>query len=149
MTEKNEEAFLSQVLQGNGEAVDFCQRLFRVSQVLDDLVDGDREVTAGDVKLVFWDALVEIPANGFYQRHFSYLHPLVAAAFMDWEDATDLEKMDEHGRNLAFVWRDSISSLVAHCALLIGGRAWQRRVSVTIRRFFLDETLDDYKVKLK
>jgi len=150
MTERMEEAaFLRQVLMGNLEAVDLCQCLFRVSQVLDDLVDGDRECTVADVKQAFWDALVTIPANPFYQMHFSYLHPLVSAAFLDWEDATDMEKQDDHGKNLAFVLRDSLTNIVIHCALLLGGRAYQRRISGVVRRYFFDEKLDDYKVKLK
>lgn len=144
-----EESIIIQALNGNMAAVDFCQRLFRISQTLDDLIDKDREVTGDDIKLAFWDALIELPANLFYRKHFDYLHPIVVASFLDWEDATDLEKGDDNGKDIAFVLRDAIGQIIIHCAILIGGRKHARSWSVKIRKHIMNESLTDYKEGLE
>ena len=75
-----EHAFLYQVLRGHPEAVGFVTALGRISQVLDDLYDGDKPVTRPQLDETFWDLLVGLPANPFYRAHFAYLHPLVTAS---------------------------------------------------------------------
>ena len=145
MPQPNERAFLQQVLQGQPAPILFCEMLFRISQTLDDLIDGDQPVTAAAVCRAFWDALIELPANPFYREHEPTLRPLMAAALQDWIDSTQLERAgDHHGRTLAFVLRDQLTSLVVQCARLVGGYEWMQQVSVDIRRHFHEDRLADY-----
>lgn len=141
----DQHSFLMHVLRGNSDAVEMCEQIFHISQVLDDLVDQDKPVTSAQVIKTFWVALIELPANPFYRRHELIIRPLMAGALQDWTDSTALEREnDAHGRHLAFVLRDQLTSMVVQCANLVGGYDWMQEVSVSIRKYFHDETLIDY-----
>lgn len=149
MPQSSEHAFLRQVLQGSAPAVDFCETLFRISQTLDDIIDGDRPVTGDVVVSAFWQSLIELPANPFYRRHESYLRPLMAAALQDWRDSVILERSKSpHDHSLAFVLRDQLTGVVVQCAYLVGGESWMAEVGPAIRRHFHDENLSDYAAGL-
>ena len=145
MPRENEHEFVSKCLMGEPNAVAFCGSLFRVSQVIDDLVDQDKPVSKDAVKEAFWECLIEIPRNPFYQRHFNQLLPQIQVFFNDWLDSCDLEKKGDHEKNIAFVLRDSIGSIIAHCAYILGGYRWMREVSVMIREHIHEDTLEEYK----
>lgn len=145
MPQPNERAFLQHVLQGHAAPILFCESLFRISQTLDDLIDGDKPVTGQAVYRAFWEALIDLPGNPFYRQHESVLRPLMAAALQDWRDSVTLERAgDHHGRTLAFVLRDQLTSLVVQCAGIVGGFDWMQQVSAEIRRHFHEDALDDY-----
>lgn len=149
MPRPDEHEFLKQVLLGNTDAVRFCECLFSVSQVIDDLIDQDKELTARDIERSYWDAMIEIPSNPFYLRHVQTLIPLMQSAFNDWLDANDLEYTDDHGKNIAFVLRDSVGNIVCQVAYLVGGFDHMRSVSPMIRLHIHEETLTAYKEGLK
>ena len=145
MTTKNERAFLSEVLQGHGAAIEFIETLFRISQVLDDLIDRDKPVSDSDIYRTFWEAMILLPANPFYRHNEMTLRPLMAAAMQDWRDATQLERDSSvHGRSLAFVLRDSLTAVAVQCAGLVGGFEWMQSKSVAIRLHFHDDTFGQY-----
>ena len=150
MPQPNERVFLQHVLKDNAAAILFCEALFRVSQTLDDLIDGDKPVTGDAIYRAFWEAMIEIPGNPFYRAHEPMLRPLMAAALQDWRDSVTLERDgDHHGRSLAFVLRDQLTSLVVQCAGLIGGFDWMQEVSAQIRRHFHEDRLADYLHEFK
>lgn len=141
----DQHSFLMHVLRGNSDAVEMCEQIFHISQVLDDLVDQDKPVTSAQVIKTFWVALIELPANPFYRRHELIIRPLMAGALQDWTDSVTLEREpDSHSKHLAFVLRDQLTSLVIQCANLVGGYDWMQEVSVEIRKYFHDEILIDY-----
>lgn len=136
--------FLSTVLRGHDPAVRFCERVFNISQVVDDLHDKDRAVTGTQRNALIWDMLT-LTSDPFYRYHFYVLQPMLRTALNDWFDSTQLEQGDHHDRTLAFVLRDQLTGVVSQCAYLVGGYDWLRQVSVDIRRYFHDETLEDYE----
>ncbi len=140
---------LTHALRGDLQAIKFCDDLFALTQVWDDLVDGDREVAPETVNRTFWRALVELPQNPFYLRNLEDLRPLLRGFFNDWFDANSLEHGDVHERTLSFVLRDAVGSVVSQCAYLVGGYEWMRQVSPDIRRMIHDERLEDYLRGLK
>ena len=145
MPQPNERAFLQHVLKDNASAILFCESLFRVSQTLDDLIDGDKPVTNDDIYQAFWEALIDIPSNSFYRAYELTLRPLMAAALQDWKDSVTLERDESHhNKTLAFVLRDQLTSLVVQCACLVGGFDWMQQVSKDIRLQFHSETLGAY-----
>jgi len=149
MPRKNEHDFLMKVLCGNASAVDFCEVLFRISQVLDDLYDGDKQVDREHlVDVLGWESLIRLPNNPFYIQYFHVLNPIMQAAIVDWMDANKLERGRDHEKNIAFVLRDSIGGIISHCALLVGGYAWMREWSPKIRQHIFEEPLKDYKREL-
>lgn len=150
MNAKEEHDFLVEVLQGHMPAVDFCENLFRISQIWDDLVDADKPVPAERVNEAFWRALITVNENPFYFKHAQELQPLIRAAIADWLDANAMEREpDAHWQDVAFTLRDSVSAIVIHCAYIIGGYHLMRDVSMAVRKRTYDEPLAAYKAKLK
>ena len=145
MARKNEGEFLNYVLMGHAQAIEFCNAVFKISQTWDDLVDRDEPVSDEAIDAAFWMALITIPSNPFYQRHMLDLTPLLRQYIMDWQDANVLERGTEDERNIAFVLRDAVGSMVIQCAYLIGGYDWKQKISVKVRQHVFDETLDKYK----
>ncbi|MGP3789760.1 hypothetical protein [Pseudomonas sp. B392_1p] len=150
MPKPNERAFLQRVLKDHGPAILYCETLFRISQTLDDLIDGDKPISGDDVYRAFWEALIELPSNPFYRQNEPFLRPLMAAAMQDWRDSVSLERAgDHHGRTLAFVLRDQLTGLVVQCAGIVGGFDWMQEIGGEVRRYFHDETLADYLSEFK
>jgi len=145
MPRDNENEFLRWALRDNEAAVEMCRSIFRISQVWDDLVDKDREVPGEEVSAAFWEALVNLPANPFYRQFEQHLRPLLIQYMTDFEDSARLETEDDHGRNISFVLRDSVGSIVSQCAFLVGGREWLRMVSPEVRRHIHEDPLEEYK----
>ena len=146
MARNSEAAFLNQVLKGHRDAIALCQSVARVSQIVDDLVDRDRDVSDATITAAFWEALFTIPANPFYQRHFGVLNPALQSAYIDWMDATKLEREgDDHSLSVAFALRSTLATFVIQCARLVGGYGWMQQVSVPIRRHVHEDSLEQYK----
>lgn len=130
-------------MRENEDATRFCEQILFVAHLWDDLVDGD-EAGTDRINRAFWTALVDLPGNPFYQRHYAHLAPVIRRAAGDWMDANDLEKGASHDRSLAFVLRDAVHGVIIEAAYLVGGYDWMREVSMVIRRKWHDETLDEY-----
>jgi hypothetical protein len=149
MQDSRERTFLRGVLQNDMSAVVFCESLFRISQTLDDLIDRDKPVADSTIHHAFFLALIDLPSNPFYRANDVHLRAMMASALQDWKDSVDLEREgDRHGKTLAYVLRDQLTSVVVQVAGIVGGYVWMQEVSVEIRRFFHDETLVDYIDKL-
>jgi hypothetical protein len=140
----NEHEFLTEVLQGHPEAVSFVEQVSRISQVWDDLVDGDSEVPGDAINAAFWESIT-LPDNTFYASHYGQLQPLLKAAMADWMAANDLELAGDHQRNLAFVLRDNLAAVVIEVARLVGGYSWMRSKAAAIREHVHAESLETYK----
>jgi hypothetical protein len=149
------------VLKGNEAAVKFMKDLAFCSQVLDDLVDKDKDVSAGTIENVFWLLLIDVPNNGFYRAHNQSLLPVMGQVLNDWFVANSMEAkhvqlaplpgaepkvwLDDQLLRVSYVLRDSMAQLLTHCTLLIGGYAWMRQHADLIRTFVHDENFDSYK----
>lgn len=145
MPRENEAELLREVLPNAPAARDFCTTLFHISQVLDDLIDGDKSLAQEAVIHAFWRALIDLPENPFYREHEPFLRPLMASALQDWTDSVTLERAgDEHSRHIAFVLRDQLAGLVVQCSRLVGGYSWMVKTGPAIRHHFHEDALSDY-----
>jgi hypothetical protein len=149
MPRDNEQEFISYVLRGDAEAIEFCNIVFHAGQVWDDLIDGDRSVARETINNTFRNILVALPANRFYLANVHTLTPAISMIIHDWLDANELEVGDDHEKSISFVLRDTGSSLLVMCAELVGGYGWARSVAAEIRRHAYEETLEDYKRELE
>ncbi len=146
MPRENESEFIHKVLKGNIHAVVFCQTIFRVSQVIDDLIDRDKDVDNRTIMNTFWTCIIELPNNPFYRKHFDFLNPLLQSYFNDWMDSYFLETTkSDHHQNIAFGLRASIGNILVQCAFLIGGYHWMREISIEVRDHIFEESLLEYK----
>ena len=57
------------VLRGDADAIAFFMSILSVCHFWDDLIDKDVEISDEAINSVMWVALIDIPANPFYQQH--------------------------------------------------------------------------------
>ena len=143
MPRANESEFIAHVLRGHHPAIAFAQKIFRVSQLVDDLFDGD-EVSQADKEWLFGFLLFEMHTDPFFHRHSVVLREALKTAYTCWLDANALEKGDQHQRSIAFGLRSMTSEVLLTCADVVGGYAWRREVSVAVREHIFEETLDEF-----
>lgn len=146
----NQREFIEHALLGDKAAIDFVVKLFNISQIFDDLIDKDKPVSDEAIFHSYWVCLVELPKNPFYIRHAATLIPMMQIFLVDYRDSVILERKqalieNEHGQNIAFVLRDSIGSIITHCAYLLGGYEHMTSISVQVREVIFDESLEAYK----
>lgn len=128
-------------------AIALGEMLADISQIWDDLIDRDVPVTNSAINTMMRFALIDIPKNSFYQRHFASLHPVMEDRLYTWFDANLLER--EGGRTnlqVAYVLRSVITDILIHMTYLEGGLAHRQQMALAIRqRIFSDmEPLGEY-----
>lgn len=151
---KTEQELLVHCLKGNEDAIDLVNTLSRISQVIDDLYDGDisNELVSrrSNAKHLAWDVLINLPRNLFYTKYFAELQPVIELGINDWLAANAFEErapyVDDHLHlmQIAHVIRDNVYSIVATCARIIGGHQWAAEVSPILREFVHSESFEDY-----
>ncbi len=133
-------------MRGNQAAAVFAEQLLYVSHLWDDLIDRDVQRTPAQIKDCLLIALVELPLNPFYVKHFGELHPLIISTINDWHTANVMEQSkDSHDLDIAYTLRCNILSVVVHCTFIIGGREWAATVGPEIRRYGQRHSLAEYK----
>lgn len=134
---------LPKYLQGNKEAIDFVLTLHRIVETWDDLIDKDSPIKDADINRAFMRALIELPRNGFYQRNFALLNPIVEMAILDWLTANEFERTkDSEKLRTAYILRCGILGLTVMSARIIGGYEWAQTVNTEMRA--LGDTWDEY-----
>ena len=138
----------SKIFKDHPGAINFMNNIGYISQVWDDLIDKDKIVNDETINKAFWMALIEIPQNPFFITFHKELTANMRNGINDWFDANLLEQSkNPHKKMLAFSLRYTLVNLIQHCAYLIGGYDWMRKISPIVRSFFLNyhkETLEDY-----
>lgn len=139
----NQKELLYKVLRGNESAIQFIELLGGISQVWDDLIDGD-DADGPAVNGAFIDALCMLPRNQFYAQNFSELQPLIDSAILDWLTSNQLEDEGER-TELSWALRDSLAAVIVGAAKIVGGMAWANEISKTVRLFVHDESIEGYR----
>lgn len=151
MPRDNQTEFLQHILQGNQSAISFLTTLGGISQVVDDLVDGDKPVSIDGILALAWDSLVTIPENEFYRNHYAQLQPLVSGALASFQDSVRLERVetdDPKPKQIAFIIRSSLMDITIKCAYLVGGYKWMTQVSPQIRDHIHEDDYETYLTDL-
>lgn len=142
--------YLLEWMQGDQAAAALINRLFEVSQIADDFIDGDKPIEKNQAMTqLLMLALVEIPANPFYRKNLGVIAPLLIATIMAFETSNRLQKSaDRDCQMMAWALRDSIEHLITVCAYLKGGAAWASNVSMQMTQYFRSnddrESLEDW-----
>lgn len=141
---------MREALQGDEDAIDFCDRLYKILHVWDDLVDGDKPVTQADLNDVFRSALVELPLNPFYRQHVGTLAPILSAGITAWEVSNVYERgLDRELWRKAHMLRVHVGAVFVACAEIVGGRDWSRQVAPAMYDLVQGDTLAAYMDELE
>lgn len=129
------------VFKGDVNAVEFVENCAEISQVWDDLVDCDTPMDKSEINRAFRLALIEIPSNPFYNAFRQQLTVMLNWVITDWMLSNKLAGQGDYENRVAFVIRDSFSSMVIQCVSLLHGNEWAMEVAESIK-IGLDR--DDY-----
>lgn len=138
---------IQEVCAGHEDAEAFLTAMVGVLHIWDDLIDKDKPITDDMVNAAFWDALITLPRNTFYMRHFGDLNPILVTAIMSWKTANGFEH-EEKDLDIAFIIRSAYVDLILMTALLCGGRTHAERLAPGIRRVAHSEGFELYQENL-
>jgi len=127
---------LNEWFKGNKDAVDWVLAMWEVTQLWDDLIDGD-EAKPDRINYVFQQLLVGMPENNFYATNRFMLTPVIMSNILSWHTANELEKTkNEDDINKAYVLRAEFYNLIIMVASLTGGFEWAKSVGADIWRMY-------------
>lgn len=137
------------LFKDNADALHYIMCLYAITQIWDDLVDGDRQRTSDDINRMLRIALIDLNENAFFIRYRDKLVPLMLSAILQWQDANVLEKSDVvEDLVRAYSLRVSWHQIIAYCCDLIGGPSYSREVGPAVRRLY-DETWEGFQQEMK
>lgn len=121
-------------LLGNEDAAALNADLYQIVEMWDDLIDKDAATPDAGINAAFYTALIKLPRNAFYQRHFALLSPILESAILDWYAANALEKR-RTGDDLrtSFILRCGVQAFTVMCARIIGGVDFACSVNLQLR----------------
>jgi hypothetical protein len=133
---ENRNAKLLEWFGGNQSAVDFLVALSSIAELWDDLVDKDKEHSRRDIDTVFWNALVTLPTNEFFNANKAFLMPLVIQSINAWLDSVELERGNTNDRAYALTLRIISLQIAPMIVLLLRGKEAMRETSTEMWRYF-------------
>lgn len=138
------DALLDKWLGGNAEAVDFVVRLGEISELWDDLIDRDTEITASRINDGFTFLLSDLFMHPFYQRFSASLQALMMLCVNAYRDSERLAARDEclEDRIYAFTLRMYFIDIIIFASMITVGPALAREYSIVIRDFFYHDDFD-------
>ena len=101
------------------DAVQWLLDLWRVTQMLDDVVDND-PIDREELNSTIFLALVGLPANPFFQAHRINLLPVLATSVLKWQ-ASNFVEQNGSADEKSFVWRSAYYDVVLMVVMLCHG----------------------------
>jgi hypothetical protein len=102
------------------DAVEWLCDLYAVTQVYDDVADGD-EVDRADLNRALYSSIVGMSLNPFFDLNRFTLRPVLALFIMKWQ-ASDAAERAGAADEVSFVWRAGFYDVVMTVFLLVYGR---------------------------
>lgn len=138
-------ARLLEIFDGDEQAVAFLKDIHFISHVWDDLVDGDRPVSAAAVSAAFEKALIGVNMNPFFRRNVPLLLPVMLNSMLLWHAANDLEADGSpHALQVAHVIRCAPGDLSLISAAIVGGTGHAKKHAAELRMLMQQDSLEDY-----
>jgi hypothetical protein len=131
----------TETLSLSDEASDWLIALWEVIQLFDDIADG-ASIDRDDLDGAIWNALVGLPANGFYQRNAHMLIPLMGVAVLKWK-ASDVVEREGEACATSFVWRAGYYDLVLAAVQIEHGSQLAMDIGPAVLKLY-GESLEDY-----
>jgi hypothetical protein len=137
---------LSKIFKEDQEAIRLILLIFDIGETWDDLIDKDKPVPDEQIHKAFWQAIIGLQGNLFFQKHQGMLIPVLATGMNSYMDSVEMEKGDFQDRVVAYGIRDFYLELVPLVIALSQGYESMRRNSKLIRRWLMDshESFYDY-----
>lgn len=136
-------------LNNDQDAFDLLMDLNQASELWDDLIDRDKEVTDENIHAAFTDLILRVPNNPFYIKHRATLHPILVSAIISWRTANELEKGTRSERAVAYTLRSVDLQILSVMIYLIRGQDAAIKITPEIWRTFVSraDSIEDYLLK--
>ena len=122
-------------------AIQMCLHLFKISQIWDDLHDGD-SVDNNGLSDVFKMILVDLPDNPFYDKFRFQLRPLILSTILQWETANLMEAAKE-SPDKSYMLRAGIYGIFHMCVYFAHGSEVAKKAGPIIYSFY-GETVNNF-----
>lgn len=145
MDEAAYDKLVESAAKGDAEAKDFLMMLVDIAHTWDDLIDRDKPVVNERIHRAFEAALLWLPRNAFYLRHFTILNAVLQNSVRNWHLANEIERRGESSlMHASFVLRSAYADILAQVAYITGGSEHALTVGLEARRQAHSEGFDGY-----
>lgn len=128
--------------QNDTSAVELAEALWECMQNWDDIVDDGDTSKANDT---FQYLVFRMDYQPFFSANASILRPVLLSMYLDWRDATEMEKSGaDPDLEKAFMLRAGIYRVYSVMAWIIGGEAHSKIAGPEIHRAY-GERLEGFK----
>ena len=127
-------------------AIEWLLMLWHVTQVFDDVADGD-EVKRDDLDDAIYFSLVGMNVNAFFKAYSNELLPVVANFILKWQGSDTVERAGEINET-SFVWRAGYFDVVMMVVLLCHGQEKAKWLSPYVLKTY-GEDFQDYVKEFK
>ena len=124
------------------DAYEWLLSMWRVIQLLDDVVDKD-DISEDDFNNALWDIMLRMPSNSFYRANMDALIPVVALQTAKWQASNAVEKSGLADEK-SYMWRAGFYDLVLMVCLLCFGSGINVQKSVDALMTY-GESYSEYK----
>ena len=139
-TPEEEREILLWAFKNNTDAVEFFSFAAEISQVFDDIWDGDKEVGRELALKMMLMAMVDLPRTKFYQVFGADAVTLIENTWMRWLESNDLEATKDEGLlRISYITRSSTTDMMIEMAGMLHGREWRREVAAKVRPWIYND----------
>lgn len=107
---------------GDRDAVNMLMLLSDITELWDDLIDKDKQVSDGAIHDGFFKVIVSLPNNPFYLKHRAFLTPIIIQSIASWRTANSLATGSRSERALSYTLRNADIQLVTAIVYLTRGQ---------------------------
>lgn len=140
---------LTEIFQGDTDAVQLLVMVREISHVWDDLIDGDKPVSAAAVHRTFWQAIVGLQLNPFYRKHQGELLAVLECGILNYLASCCLERTPGHQRQLAHTARYQAGDVALVIARIVGGLDWAMVVGPELKLLLHTDRYEDFDKEME
>jgi hypothetical protein len=133
---------LEEHFQLPASAIEWLLMMFQVTQVFDDVADGD-EVSREELNKCIWNTLVAMPLNPFFAANSTPLLPVVALSILKWQGSDAVERAGQ-ANEMSFAWRAAFYDLCMIAVQACHGVKRATELSGDVLKLY-GETFSDYQ----
>jgi hypothetical protein len=133
---------LEEHFQLPASAIEWLLMMFQVTQVFDDVADGDT-VSREELNKCIWNTLVAMPLNPFFVANSTTLLPVVALSILKWQGSDAVERAGQ-ANEMSFAWRATFYDLCMIVIQACHGVKRATELSGDVLKLY-GETFSDYQ----
>ena len=120
---------ISSICRGNPQAIEFLTSFFQWVHWLDDVADGEADITAKGIVEINLTFLLTVTQNPFWLEHSAKLLPLIVQGSIAWIDSEEWAKREGADRTASDVLKGYYHEVFFHTAFILGG--WEHALDTT------------------